>query len=184
VLDRLRQALARGGPADGRSLAIGLAALGLLIGLHWFGARLKVKLPDLLLSLVVISLLVWRLELAPGGGRGGRSDVAGGLPAPRLPVLSLDGVRQVGGGAVAVALLGLTEALAFARSLAAPSGQALDCGRQCLAEGLANVGGGLFLGTLGSCSRASARRSACSACSPCSAGWLAEDWLEKAAIPC
>jgi SulP family sulfate permease len=136
--------LARGGPADGRSLAIGLAALGLVVGLHWLGARLKAKLPALLLSLVVISLLVWGLQLAPAGRRGGRLDVAGGLPAPRLPVLSLDGVRQVGGSALAVALLGLTEALAFARSLAAHSGQALDCDRQCLAEGLANVGGGLF----------------------------------------
>jgi SulP family sulfate permease len=144
VLYRLWQTFAQGGPADGRSLAVGLATLALVIGLHRFGARLQVRLPELLLSLVLISLLVWALDLAPAGGRVGRLDVAGGLPALRLPVLSLDGVLQIGGGALAIALLGLTEALAIARALAVRTGQPLDCDRQCLAEGLANLGGGLF----------------------------------------
>jgi SulP family sulfate permease len=144
VLYRLWQTFARGGPADGQSLAIGLTALVLVIGLHRLGARLKVKLPELLLSLVLISLIVWGLDLASAGGRVGQLNVAGGLPALRLPVLSLDGIRQIGGGALAIALLGLVEALSFARSLAARTGQPLDCNRQCLAEGLANLGGGLF----------------------------------------
>jgi SulP family sulfate permease len=50
----------------------------------------------------------------------------------------------IGGGALAVALVGLVEALAMAKSLAAWSGKPLDYNRQCLAEGLANLGGGLF----------------------------------------
>jgi SulP family sulfate permease len=40
--------------------------------------------------------------------------------------------------------MGLVEALAMARWLSGQSGQSLDYDRQCLAEGLANLGGGLF----------------------------------------
>jgi SulP family sulfate permease len=101
----------------------------------------------MLLTLVVVSLLVGLLGLGVAGGRVGRLHVESGLPTPHWPVLPPDWVRQVprlGGGALAIALMGLVEALARARSLAAWSGQSLDYNRQCQAEGLANVGGGLF----------------------------------------
>jgi SulP family sulfate permease len=45
---------------------------------------------------------------------------------------------------VAIAILGLLEALAIAKSIANETGEALDYNRQCIAEGLANLGGGFF----------------------------------------
>jgi SulP family sulfate permease len=48
------------------------------------------------------------------------------------------------GSAVAIAFLGLLEALAIAKSLANRTRQSLDYNRQCLAEGLANLVGGFF----------------------------------------
>ena len=48
------------------------------------------------------------------------------------------------GSALAIALLGLLEALAIAKSIAGQTRQKLDYNRQCLAEGLANLGGGFF----------------------------------------
>jgi SulP family sulfate permease len=147
TLYRLWLTCSRGGPADARSLAISLGTLALVGALHRLGGRLKVKIPETLLGLVLMSLLVGLLDLAPAGGRVGRLHVESGFPTPRLPVLPPDWVRQlrpIGGGALGIALLGLVEALAMARSLAARSGQPLDCNRQCLAEGLANLGGGLF----------------------------------------
>ena len=50
----------------------------------------------------------------------------------------------MGGSAVAVAFLGLLEALAIAKSIANETRQQLDYNRQCLAEGLANLGGGFL----------------------------------------
>jgi SulP family sulfate permease len=45
---------------------------------------------------------------------------------------------------MAIALLGLVESLAIAKSLAMRTRQRLNFNRQCFAEGLANIGGGLF----------------------------------------
>jgi SulP family sulfate permease len=101
----------------------------------------------MLLSLAVVSLFAGLLDLAPAGGRVGGLHLEGGLPTPRPPVpppVVVQHLGALGGAALAIALLGLAEAVAMAKALAAWSGQALDYNRECLAQGLANVGGGLF----------------------------------------
>ena len=142
LLSRLWLTCSRGGPANLGALAICLTTVALVTGLHRLGGRLGVKVPEMLLSLVLVSALVGLLGPTPG-----RLHVEGSLPTPQLPVLPPDWVGQLGrlgSGALAIALVGLVEALAMARSLSARSGQSLDYDRQCLAEGLANLGGGLF----------------------------------------
>src|SRR5205823_12049252 len=71
-------------------------------------------------------------------------EVPAQLPGFAPPPLRLEWVQKLTGSALAIALLGLLEALAIAKSIAARTRQPLDCNRQCLAEGLANLGGGLF----------------------------------------
>src|SRR5690606_6076715 len=61
-----------------------------------------------------------------------------------LPRVDLDWIPQMGGSALSIAVLGLLEALAIAKSIAARTHQPLDYNRQCLAEGLANLAGGFF----------------------------------------
>jgi SulP family sulfate permease len=141
VLRRLWLTYCQGGPPDWQPLAVGLVTLALVAGLDRLGTRLKVRLPDMLLSLVLVAGLVRVYGLQPEARP---LHVEGGLPAPRPPRLSVERVQRVGVGAVAVAILGLTESLAIARSLAVRSGRPLDTNRQCLAEGVANLGGGLF----------------------------------------
>jgi SulP family sulfate permease len=152
-LVRLWRTCRRGGPIDLRSLAVGLGTLAAVAALRWLGGRARMRLPELLLGLILVSLLVWALGPASAGGQAGRLDVADGLPAPRLPLppsgWESQGL-QIGWGALAIALVGLAEALAMARTLAARSELPLDCNRQCLAEGLANLGGGLFQALPGS----------------------------------
>jgi SulP family sulfate permease len=66
-------------------------------------------------------------------------------PLPNLPPLDRwDWMRQMSGSALAVAFLGLLEALSVAKAIAQQTRQRLDYNRQCLAEGLANVCGGFF----------------------------------------
>jgi SulP family sulfate permease len=149
IVYRLWLTCSRGGPPDDRSLAISLGTVALVAALHGLSRRLEVKIPELLLSLVLVCALVGLLDLAPAG----RLHVEGGLPTPRLPMPPpgwLQQLRLIGGGALAIALVGLVEALAVARSLAARSGLPLDYDREALAQGLANLGGGLFGGLPGS----------------------------------
>jgi SulP family sulfate permease len=146
LLRRVWLTCSQGGSADIRSVVISLGTLVLVTALHRWSDRLKVRFPEMLMSLIAVSVLVGLLDLAPAG-EVGRLHVDSGLPTPRLPLPAWEGLGQLrflGEGAVAIALVGLVEALAMARSLAVRSGEALDCNRQCLAEGLANLGGGLF----------------------------------------
>jgi SulP family sulfate permease len=61
-----------------------------------------------------------------------------------VPAVKLDWLEDMSGSALAIAVLGLLEALAIAKSIAGQTGQKLDYNRQCMAEGLANLGGGFF----------------------------------------
>lgn len=142
-LVRLGVTLRDGGPISLPSLMIGLSTVAVVFGLHQLGRRLRVKLPELLLTLIGMSLVVWLMGVAPPG-KVTHLDVPRELPAFRLPPFSTEYVRHLWGGSLAIALLGLVEALAIAKSIAAKTRLPLDYNRQCLAEGLANLGGGFF----------------------------------------
>ena len=53
-------------------------------------------------------------------------------------------LRDLAGSALAIALLGLLEAISMAKAIAAVTGQKLDMNQQCLSEGLANFTGSFF----------------------------------------
>jgi SulP family sulfate permease len=146
-LVRLWLTCCRGGPIPAAPLVIGLGTAAVVAGLNWSSGRLKVKLPAVLLSLIAVSALVALVDLGPAGGRVGWLNVERQFPTLQMPVAPggwLAQLRAIGLGAPAIALVGLVEALAMARALAEWSGQPLDYNHQCLAEGLANIGGGLF----------------------------------------
>jgi SulP family sulfate permease len=60
------------------------------------------------------------------------------------PLNNWEWMQKMSGSALAVACLGLLEALSVAKAIAQHTGQRLDYNRQCLAEGLANLCGGFF----------------------------------------
>lgn len=105
--------------------------------------RLGVRLPELLIGLIGGGALVAGLDL---GERGVAvlGAVPSALPSFALPEVAWERVRELSGDAMAIALLGLLEAIAMAKAIAAKTGQRLDINQQCLSEGLANVAGSLF----------------------------------------
>lgn len=66
------------------------------------------------------------------------------LPHVAVPGLSIDAIRALAQGALAVALVGLLEAVAIARNAAARSGQHVDASQEFVAQGLANTVGSCF----------------------------------------
>jgi SulP family sulfate permease len=148
-LYRLWLTVREGGPVNCYALGLGVGTVAVVAGLRWLGTRLRVPLPDLLIGLLVASALVWLMGWSPADGGPALVPTVGevpqSLPAPSLPPLEQgDWLRGLSGTALAIALLGLLESLAIAKSIAARTRQPLDFNRQCLAEGLANLGGGLF----------------------------------------
>ncbi|NQD91859.1 SulP family inorganic anion transporter [Pseudomonas sp. CrR25] len=129
--------------ADWRAPALALFTLGvsLLVRLLW------PRLPALLLGLVAGSLLVLALP-GPMAGIALVSAFEGRLP-PFSPLqFELNSVLQLLPAAVACGMLGLVISLSIARALASKSQQFLDANQEVRGQGLSNLVGPWFSGSL------------------------------------
>jgi SulP family sulfate permease len=149
VLYRLWLTLVRGDPVNLKAFAISAVTVVLAIVLRKAVRRYRLPQFDMFLVLLVISISAYALGWStPGSGGKTAISVIGALkaslPGPHIPEIKWPWLGQLSSSAVAIALLGLLEALSIAKSIAHRTGQALDYNRQCLAEGLANLVGGFF----------------------------------------
>jgi len=78
----------------------------------------------------------------------GGGDVVGkipsGLPAFRIPPLSLDAMMSLLSAAFIIALVAFMESISMAKALAAQTKQRLDPNQELIGQGLANIGGAFF----------------------------------------
>ena len=72
------------------------------------------------------------------------------LPSPHIPVSDTVGSPHLSTGALAIAFVGIIEALSIAKAIAHQTQQKIDYNRQIMAEGLANLTGGFFQSLPGS----------------------------------
>ncbi len=149
ILWRLWLTLTQGGAVNPRSLAIGLGTALLVVMLRKITRRHHLPRFDMLMALTIAATVVALLGWSQPGGN--HSPVAvvdkiqAGLPEFHLPhFFQLDWMREMSGSALAVACLGLLEALSIAKAISHQTRKPLDYNRQCLAEGLANLCGGFF----------------------------------------
>lgn len=143
-LSRLFHTWVEGGLPHFPTAAVGVGAVGLLLLLRSIKRRLGwVLLPDLLLTVVLSAVVValFRLDQA---GVAVVGNIPAKLPTFALPRVSFEQVSLLSESALAIAALGLLEALSMAKHIAATSGQKLDPNQQCLSEGLANLAGSFF----------------------------------------
>lgn len=105
--------------------------------------RLKPRWPVMLIGMVVASLVAMFIG---GEARGIRlvGELPQNLPPLSLPALDLASIKQLGSAALAVAMLGLVEAVSIARSVASKSGQRIDGSQEFVGQGLSNVVGSFF----------------------------------------
>lgn len=105
--------------------------------------RWKPSWPNMLIAMIAGSLLALGLDAAQHGIR-----LVGSLPA-QLPPLSMADFsfatwKQLAPGALAIAMLGLVEAVSIARSVASRSQQRIDGNQEFIGQGLANIVGSCF----------------------------------------
>ncbi len=99
--------------------------------------------PGLLIAMIIGSLL----SIIIGGNSHGvrlLGSLPGNLPPLSRPDLSLDSLRLLAPGALAVALLGLIEASSIARSITMHSRQHINGNQEFIGQGLSNIVGSFF----------------------------------------
>lgn len=123
---------------------VGLGTIALVLGLRVLKKRLGLKLfPELLVVVVAAATLVGTQALDARGVKV-VGTIPQKLPVFQLPHFDLELLRRMSGGAVALALLGLLEAVSMAKAIAAHTRQRLDINQQVLSEGVANFTGSFF----------------------------------------
>ena len=143
-LVRFWRTMTEGGGLHVPTVAIGIASIVLVLGLRWVKARLDWKLlPEFLIVVIAMAAVTAWFDLA-SHGVSVVGDIPASLPSFRVPDLNAPYLRDLAESSLAIALLGLLEAIAMAKSIAAVTGQRLDLNQQCLSEGLANFTGSFF----------------------------------------
>lgn len=110
------------------------------------GATLKAlrpRWPGLLIAMIIGSLFSVVIQ---GDLHGVRllGPLPDNLPPLSRPDLTLDTIRMLGPGALAIALLGLIEASSIARSITVQSRQHINGNQEFIGQGLSNIAGSFF----------------------------------------
>lgn len=104
------------------------------------------RAPYMIVAMVAGSLAAWAAKVLFGATVATVGALPASLPPLSVPDLSLDVIRDLATGALAVTLLALTEAVSIARALALRSGQQIDGNQEFIGQGLSNLAGSFFSG--------------------------------------
>lgn len=133
---QMQQAMSQINPLS--SLLSLLTFLTILI-LQYFNPRW----PAYLIALMLAAFAAYGLD-AQAYGVAFISPVTSMVPTVSAPGVSTAVIRDLAQGALAIALVGLLEAVTIARSLAMRSGQLIDVNQEFLGQGLSNTIGSFF----------------------------------------
>jgi len=126
--------------------ATSVAMMTLLTGI--FVKRRYRKIPYMIVALLVGSLYAWVLNLIPQLDAHQHvatvKALSGIFPQLSVPNFSLEALRKTASIAVALTMLGLTEAVSIARAIAVRSEQRIDGNQEFIGQGLSNLAGSFF----------------------------------------
>jgi SulP family sulfate permease len=125
------------------TLLVGLVSLGVILGLRFVAP----KVPGALVLVAGGLLASWAFDLG-AHGVALVGDVPRGLPAPALPDLALvkSHYATIGIAAFALLLIGFSQTAGDARAFAARHRYRIDVNQESIAQGMANIGAGVFQG--------------------------------------
>jgi high affinity sulfate transporter 1 len=129
------------GEANGATVALAAVTLGLLVALRYLAPRFPAALLVVLLGIAAS----WWLDLA-AEGVATAGEVPSGLPDLAVPRIGLDDWVQLTGVAAGIFLVGFSDSILTARSLAVQRGERIDADQELLAFSAANAAAGVTQG--------------------------------------
>jgi sulfate permease, SulP family len=155
VLRRVWLTLFHGDAINYRALTLSATAVLLAVILRKLMQRYRWPQIDMLAVLIITGLIAYLAGWSiPGAGGHTAVAVAAkiprSLPTPHVPEVHTSWIPELSTGALAIAFVGIIEALSIAKAIAYQTHQKIDYNRQIMAEGLANLTGGFFQSLPGS----------------------------------
>jgi len=123
------------------TLAFSIGALALMILLK----KYTPKIPGVLAAVAITTVASWLLKYEESGGKVVGS-IPQGLPGFAFPEVDLQVAAQMVTSAIAIGLIGFTEAISVAKAIAAQTRQRLDANQGLVGQGLANLTASMFQG--------------------------------------
>lgn len=127
-------------------LVASVGMITLLTGI--FFKRRHPRLPYMIFAMIAGSAYAAGLRLIPGFDAGSQIEtvkaLSGIFPGFSAPDFSLESLRKTASIAVAITMLGLTEAVSIARAIAVRSEQRIDGNQEFIGQGLSNIAGSFF----------------------------------------
>ncbi|HEY0879751.1 MAG TPA: SulP family inorganic anion transporter [Zeimonas sp.] len=140
VSEVLQSALAH--PDRWRPEVIAVAVVTVVVGL--VVRRWRPRWPSVVVAMLAGTAIAHALRFAFGIAVPMLDAVPRTLPPFALPHLGIEGMRELSGVAVAVAIVSLTQSVSIARALALRTGQRIDGNQEFVGQGLANLAAGFF----------------------------------------
>ena len=120
---------------------MGIFSLFLLIYLK----RSFPKLPNVLITVVICTLISWGLNYQEIGGAV-VGHIPSGLPSFSIPSIDPQHISQLFVTAIMIAIIGFVEAVSVAKAIASQTRQRLSANQELVGQGLGNVASSLFSG--------------------------------------
>jgi SulP family sulfate permease len=144
-LERFWLTMRDGGHINLWSIVIGLGSIVLVLAFRGVNNRLRgrisIPIPEFFVAVIAMAIVAWFCGLEDSLLVG---PIPRALPAFQIPSMDSSHIPELSRSALAIAILGLLEALAMAKVIAAQTGQRISVNQQCLSEGMANFAGSFF----------------------------------------
>jgi sulfate permease, SulP family len=155
VLHRVWLTLTHGDHVNYRALMLSAGAVILAVVLRKLVRRYRWPQIDMLAVLIITALVAYLAGWSTPGASGHTAvsvaaKIPRSLPTPHIPEVNTSLLPHLSTGALAIAFVGIIEALSIAKAIAYQTQQKIDYNRQIMAEGLANLAGGFFQSLPGS----------------------------------
>jgi SulP family sulfate permease len=124
------------------ALALGVGTIVIILVIK----RYKPLIPGALVALILGTAIAGIFQLSATHGVSVVGDIPIGMPSPAIPIISLQAIPFLIGGAAGMVFLAVGETLGTGRAFAAKYHYDVNADQELLAMGAANVGSSLFQG--------------------------------------